>query len=262
MIKVLFAIALTLLTAPVASADVQTKTVTYTHGSVELEGFLAWDDSLKGKRPGILVVHEWWGLNDYARQRAQQLAAMGYVAFALDMYGKGKVTQHPDQAGTWMKHVQSNIQVWQARALAGLNVLSAQKFVDPERLAGIGYCFGGSTVIQLVYSGAPVRGVVSFHGLLPLPDAQQAPQTRARILIAHGNADSFVSEEHLRTFRSALDQANVDWQMIVYSGARHSFTNPGADSYGMDALRYNKQADERSWSHMKLFFDEIFAASR
>ena len=262
MFKLSVAMVLTVLTAPVAIAEVRTKTVVYKHADLQLEGHLTWDNSLTGRRPGVLVVHEWWGLNDYARRRAKQLAAMGYVAFALDMYGRGKVTKHPDEASKWMKQVQASIPVWQARALAGLNVLRAQKFVDPERLAAIGYCFGGSTVLQLAYSGAPLQGVVSFHGALPLPDQQQAARMHARVLIAHGNADSFISEDHIRTFRATMDTSHIDWQMIVYAGARHSFTNPGADAYGIDALRYNQQADERSWRHMKLFFDEIFATAR
>ncbi len=252
---------LVLLVPSLCLAEIQTKTIPYQHGDLQLEGFLAWDDALTGKRPSILVVHEWCGLNEYARDRARQLAALGYVAFAVDMYGKGQVTTHPDQAATWMKQVQADVKQWQSRALKGLAVLRSQDMVDPQRVAAIGYCFGGATVLQLAYSGADVKGVVSFHGALPLPAGSQARSAKAKILIAHGNADPFLNEEHVRKFRHALDAANLDWHMVVYAGARHSFTNPGADAHGIDALKYNRQADERSWKHMQLFFDEIFQGS-
>jgi len=197
-------------------------------------------------------------LNDYARNRAQQLAELGYVAFAVDMYGKEKVTTHPDQAGTWMKEVQANVSQWRARAIKGLAVLRSQAQVDMNNIAAIGYCFGGATVIQLAFSGEEISGVVSFHGALPLPTGKQARKVKGKMLIAHGNADPFLKEAHIQKFRNALDKANVDWYMVIYGGARHSFTNPGADAHGMDALQYNQDADRRSWKHMQLFFEEIF----
>ncbi len=246
----------------VVHAKVQTKAIEYTHGEIKLVGYLTWDDAIKGKRPGVLVVHEWWGLNDYAKKRAEQLASLGYVAFALDMYGMGKVTTHPDQASAWMKETTANVKHWQARAIEGLKILQAQELVDANRIAAIGYCFGGATVTQLAYSGVSIQGVVSFHGMLPLPDSKQVSGTKAKILLAHGNADPFLTEDHVRKFRTALDEAGLDWHMIVYAGARHSFTNPDADQFGMDALQYNKEADQRSWKHMQLFFDELFAQGR
>jgi len=246
------------LCAPTVSAKVQTKVIPYQDGDVQLEGVLAWDDAITGTRPGVLVVHEWWGLNDYARDRVRQLAELGYVAFAVDMYGKDKITDHPDQAGKWMTQVQANVSHWQARAIKGLAVLRSQDHVDRYNIAAIGYCFGGATVIELAYSGAEVKGVVSFHGALPLPTGKQATKVKAKMLIAHGNADPFLKEDHIRKFRTALDKANIDWHMVLYAGARHSFTNPGADAHGMDALKYDQHADERSWKHMQLFFDEIF----
>ncbi len=239
-------------------AKVQSKAVPYTYGETSFEGFLAWDDSVKGQRPGILVVHEWWGLNEYARSRAEQLAALGYVAFAVDMYGKGKVTTHPEKASEWAKQTTSNVDEWLGKAQAGLKVLQEDSKVDQARLAAIGYCFGGATVMQLVYGGAPVKGVVSFHGSLPLPRKSQLIHNSAKVLIAHGDADPFLTSDHIQQFKGALDKAGIDWQMTLYGGARHSFTNPSANQFGMKALQYHKQADHRSWMHMKQFFEELF----
>ncbi len=239
-------------------AGVQSKTVPYTIGQSSYEGFLAWDDSIEGKRPGILVVHEWWGLNEYARSRAKQLAALGYVAFAVDMYGKGKVTAHPEKAGEWAKMTTSNVDEWIGKALEGLKILQEDPKVDPDRLAAIGYCFGGATVMQLVYGGAPVKGVVSFHGSLPLPKKNQSIHNTVKVLIAHGDADPFLTSDHIRQFQAALDTAGIDWQMVLYSGAQHGFTNPSANQYGVKGVQYHQQADQRSWTHMKQFLKELF----
>jgi len=241
-----------------AEAKVQSQKIPYSFGETSFEGYLVWDDSVKGKRPGVLVVHEWWGLNDYARSRAEQLAELGYVALAVDMYGKGKVTTHPEKASEWAKLTTGNLDEWRGRAETGLKLLQANPNVDPARLAAIGYCFGGATVMQLVYGGAPVKGVVSFHGSLPLPSQTQAISQSAKVLIAHGASDPFLTEDHVGKFKTALNQAEIDWQMIVYSGAQHSFTNPSADQYGLNGATYHKQADQRSWTHMKQFFDELF----
>ncbi len=239
-------------------AAVQVKVVPYSHDRVKLEGFLAWDDSVKGKRPGVLVVHEWWGLNDYAKDRAKQLAALGYVAMAVDMYGKGKVTSHPDTASQWAKDTTKNVSQWQARARAGLRVLQADPRVDSQRLAAIGYCFGGATVMQMVYDGAPVKGVVSFHGSLPLPPEGFRGNISTKVLVAHGSADLFISAEHITKFMNALNTAQQDWQMMTYGGAEHSFTNPSAGQYNLKGIKYHSDADRRSWGHMQQFFDEIF----
>lgn len=244
--------------ASTAQAEVITKTISYQHDGVNLEGFLAYDDSVKGKRPALLVVHEWWGLNDYVRSRAEQLARMGYVAFALDMYGKGKVTRHPSQAGEWMKQIRSNVYQWQQRALAGLEVLKNDPRTDPDRIAAIGYCFGGATVQQLAYSGANIKGVVSFHGSLLLPMSDQIQKVKAKILICHGAADPFTKTAEIGQYISAMERAGLDYKMIIYAGAKHGFTNPGADKFGMDAVKYSKSADLRSWVDMKVFFAEIF----
>lgn len=244
--------------APSVQAEVQSRVVEYQDGGVKLTGHLYWDDAIDGKRPGVLVMHEWWGLNDYVKQRARMLAERGFVAFAADMYGDNKVTDHARDAGGWMKQITANIDGWQQRALLGLGQLKADALVDADRLAAIGYCFGGATVMQLAYAGADLDGVVSFHGSLPPASAEQAARIKARILVAHGDADSFVPAERIHQFKQALTDAGVDWEMDIYGGARHAFTNPGADSHGMENLRYDPVADRRSWSRMQDFFAEIF----
>jgi len=244
--------------ASTAQADVVTKTVTYSDGETQLQGFFAWDDSIKGKRPGVLVVHEWWGLNDYARTRARKLARLGYVAFALDMYGKGKVTEHPKEAGQWSSMIRKNQKAWQQRALAGLKVLTGHKLCDASKVAAIGYCFGGSTVLQLAYSGADLDAVVSFHGALPEPTPEQAKRIKSRILICHGAEDKFISDESIKALITALNTADVDFEFIAYANAVHSFTNPGADERNISGLKYNAKADRRSWRQMQLTFDDVF----
>lgn len=251
--------ALLALASSAAFAKVQSKIVEYSDGDIKLAGHLAWDDALKGKRPGILVVHEWWGLDEYARGRAEQLAAMGYVAFALDMYGKGKVTEHAQEAAQWSAQIRENVDKWQQRALLGLDILRRHELVDPQRTAAIGYCFGGATVIQLAYRGSGLSGVVSFHGSLPTPSGEPPAAIRPKILICHGADDAFIPAEQIQKFQEGLKAGHADWQMIYYANARHSFTNPAADGHGIDGLRYNQPADQRSWHHMKMFFDEIFA---
>jgi dienelactone hydrolase len=249
-----------LLTLPsLATAAVKTEVIEYGDGETPLRGYLLYDDSLESKRPGVIVIHEWWGLNDYARQRAEMLAELGYVAFALDMYGDDKVTKHANEAKAWMTQITENQDAWQRRAMAGLDVLKEQEQVDGEKVAAIGYCFGGATVMQLAYAGADLDGVVSFHGSLPPATDEQQKRIQAPILVAHGEADAFVPIERIEAFKAALDAAGADWQMVTYSGARHAFTNPGADEYGIENLQYDVKADKRSWTLMQTFFDEIFA---
>jgi dienelactone hydrolase len=239
-----------------ALAKVETKAIEYRHGDLLLEGHLAWDDAIQGRRPAVLVIHEWWGLNDYARRRAEMLAEMGYLAFALDMYGKGKTTQHPQEAGQWAAEIRKNVDEWRRRAEAGLKVLQEHQLADRGRTAAIGYCFGGSTVLQLAYGGAPLKGVVSFHGSLPAPPAGQ--EVRPKILVCHGAEDSFIPDEQIKSFQEGLRRARADWQMVYYGGARHSFTNPDAGKAGIDGLRYDKDADRRSWAHLGVFLRELF----
>ena len=253
------------LAALTASAAIVTRPVAYEQGGLKLIGYLAYDDSrtAQGKLPGVLVVHEWWGLNDYARSRAEQLAGLGYVAFALDMYGGGQSTTEAKQAGAWSGQFYGS-PLMAVRAQAGLDQLLATGLVDPARVAAIGYCFGGSTVQALAYSGAPLAGIVSFHGgLIPVP-ADAAAKTKAKILICNGGADGFVPAKDINAFTEAMNAGKFDYQFISYANAIHAFTSPMADQLaaknGMQGkIGYNAAADHRSWQHMRDFFAEIFA---
>jgi dienelactone hydrolase len=248
--------------AGAADAAVKSKVVTYAYDGVTLKGFLAWDDAVTGKRPGVLVVHEWWGLNDYARKRAEELAKLGYVAFACDMYGDGKSTEHPKEAGQFAGEVRKNLKTWQGRALAGLKVLQESDLVDGQNLAAIGYCFGGSTALQLAYMGAPLKAVATFHAALPVPTPEQAKAIKPRILICHGADDSFITKETIDSFKTALDTAKADYQFKSYEGAVHSFSVPGAEKAGVKGLAYNAAADEQSWAAMQSLFRDTMKVTK
>lgn len=245
--------------APKVQAAIVTQPVEYRQGDAVLEGYLAYDDAQPGKRPGVLVVHEWWGLNDYAKQRAQQLAGMGYVALAADMYGKGKVTQDPKQAAQWAGEVRGNQALLRARAQAGFDALLKQANVDPQRVAAIGFCFGGTTVLELAYSGAVLAGIVSFHGGITVPQAGEQGQIKAKILVLHGADDPTVKPDTITAFQAAMREGGVDWQMVYYGGAVHTFTNPAAGNDKSRGSAYDEKAAARSWKHMQDFFAEIFA---
>ena len=241
-----------------AQAAVQSKAVEYKDGDTPLTGHLYWDDAIDGARPGVLVIHEWWGLNDYAKKRAHMLAELGFVAFAADMYGDGHVTDKPDQARTWMQEVTADVEGWRERALLGLEQLKASGMVSGDNLAAIGYCFGGATVLQMAYANAPVKGVVTFHGSLPAAPEEAKGKIGPKVLVLHGHADAWVAPEVLANFRAKLEEAGANWEMNSYGGAKHGFTNPDAGKYGIPNLEYNKQADERSWTRMQEFFGEVF----
>jgi len=258
--QVILAAILVLLTAAAGHAKVVTQTVSYQQNSTTLKGFLAYDAALKGKRPGVLVVHEFWGLNDFAKQRAEKLAEMGYVAFAVDMYGEGKVTQDLEEARKWAGHVRST-PLMRERAQAGLAMLAKHKLVDKNRLAAIGFCFGGTTVLELAYSGAGLRGVVSFHGGLTAPKAEDLKKIKAKILVLHGAEDPHIKPEEIKAFQDAMRTAGADWQMVYYGGAVHSFANPEAGTDKSKGVAYDAKAAARSWKDMQLFFDEIFPRS-
>jgi dienelactone hydrolase len=249
---------LLLIPGPAASAKVVTRTVEYRHNDTVMQGYLAFDETLKGKRPGVLVVHEWWGLNEFAKQRAENLAESGYVALAVDMYGGGQTTQDPQEARRLASHVRST-PLMRERARAGLEALAKHELADPKRLAAIGFCFGGTTVLELAYSGAALRGVASFHGGLTAPGPEDQKNLQAAILVLHGADDPLIKPEEIAAFQAAMRQAGADWQMIYYGGAVHSFANPAAGSDKSTGSAYDATAAARSWKHMQLFLAEIFS---
>jgi len=250
-----------------ASAKIVTRPVAYEHAGVKLQGFLAYDDTktAAGKIPGVLVVPEWWGLNDYAKGRAQQLAQLGYVAFALDMYGAGFATEDPKKAGELAGQFYGK-PLMAERAQAGLDQLLKTGLVDPSRVAAIGYCFGGAVCQALAYTGAPLAGIVSFHGSLVPASAEAAAKTKARILICQGAMDPFLTKAQLDAFIKSMNDGKFDYQYISYAGAVHAFTNRDADRIrvekGLNGIGYNEAADRRSWIHMRDFFNEIFAVGK
>lgn len=246
-----------LLVSGQALAALRTQVVEYKQGNTVLEGYLAYDDAIKGKRPGVLVVHEWNGLQSYAKRRTEQLAKLGYVAFAADIYGKGIRPKNAEESGKQATIYRQDRQLLRARANAGLQVLQKNPLTDVKRIAAIGYCFGGGTVLELARSGANIAGVVSFHGGLDTPNPADAKNIKAKVLVLHGADDPFVPEEQLKNFENEMRQANVDWQLISYGRTLHSFTNPDAKGE-IKGVEYNPVADQRSWQAMRQFFDEIF----
>src|ERR1700719_4457019 len=241
-------------------AKLVTKTVSYEQNGTKLEGYLAYDDSMtdKGKVPGILVFPEWWGLNDYVKGRADQLANLGYVAFAADMYRGGQTTTEPAKA----KELSSQFYgkpLMDERAQAALDQLLKTGLVDENKVAAIGFCFGGSASLALAYSGAPLAGVVTFHGgLFPAP---AGTAQKAKFLILHGALDPLVNKEAVDKFLQSMNDDKLDYQFIAYSGAVHAFSNPNSDkahAAGLEGVGYNAEAAARSWNQMKIFFGEIF----
>lgn len=236
--------------------------VDYQSDTLNMKGYLVYDGNQEGKRPGILVVHEWWGHNDYARKRAKMLAEMGYTALAVDMYGDGKTADHPEQAGAFMNAVLSNIESAQARFESALVLLKSQESVDSSKIAAIGYCFGGGVVLHMARFGLDLDGVVSFHGGLSTKMPAEQGKVLASVLVCHGADDPFVKPEHIDGFKQEMDAAGVDYTFEAYEGAKHSFTNPEADTNGERfglPLAYNEEADKKSWQSMQDFFNKIFA---
>jgi dienelactone hydrolase len=244
--------------ARTADAAVQTKLVEYKQGDTVLEGYLAWDDAAKHPSPGVLVVHDWMGMGDYAQLRARKIAELGYVAFAADIYGKGVRPKNRQEAAAQAGMYKGDRQLLRARALAGLDVLRGNPLCDPKRLAAIGYCFGGTTVLEIARSGADITGVVSFHGGLDNPSPRDAKNIQCKVLVLHGGDDPAVPRKDLLAFQDEMREAGVDWQLVVYGGAVHSFTNPGAGNDKSKGNAYDARADRRSWESMKDFFGEIF----
>lgn len=254
---IVFALLLPMLSA----AEIVTWDLRYEHDGAVLSGLIAWDNSAAGKRPGVLVVHEWWGHNDYARDRAKQLAELGYVALALDMYGDGKIADHPKDAGAFAKSVMSNMELMRGRFQAAHAQLRQHPLVDADATAAIGYCFGGAVVLHMARLGSDLKGVVSFHGSLGTQHPAQAGKVSPRILVCHGDADTFISDEQIAAFKKEMAEAKADMTFKTYADARHSFTNPDATANGERLgipIAYQEAADKQSWADMRAFFTQIF----
>lgn len=235
--------------------------VQYSSDSTNMNGYFALDQSSDAKRPGILVIHEWWGHNEHSRKQAEKLAELGYVAFALDMYGDGKNTEHPDDAGKFMTAVVSNMDVAKARFESALEQLKNHPNVDPEKIGVIGFCFGGTMALSMANAGYDIDGVVAFHAGLGLPIMPGDGVVKAKILVANGADDPWVSEQQVDDLKAAMDGAGASYKYIAYEGATHAFTNEGADALGKQfglPLAYNAAADSASWEEMKTLFSEVF----
>jgi len=246
------------LSAAVSRAAIHTESVDYKQGDATLEGFVAYDDAIQGPRPGVLIVHQWMGLTDYEKKRAETLAHLGYVAFCADIYGKGIRPASTQEAGALAGKYKGARQLLRERVAAALAVLRQQALVDQKRVAAIGYCFGGTTVIELARSGADVAGVVSFHGGLDSPAPADGKNIKCKVLVCHGADDPFESAQDMASFESEMRTNGVDWQLIKYGGAVHSFTQPSAGNDNSKGAAYNERADKRSWEAMNQFFSEIF----
>jgi dienelactone hydrolase len=253
---------LILLGAAMARADVHTEVVEYKHGDTVLEGYLAYDDAVPGKRPGVVIVHEWFGHGPYVRERAEQLAKLGYTAFALDMYGKGVKAKDAQDAARLAGIYKSNRPLMRARAGAALDVLKKEPHTDVSRIAAMGYCFGGTTVLEMARAGFDLVGVVSFHGDLATADPADAKNIKGKVLALHGADDPFVPEKVVLAFEEEMRKAGVDWELVKYGGAVHSFTNRAAGDDNSKGAAYNAHADARSFQAMKDFFGEVFGAKK
>ncbi len=248
-----------------AFAEIKVERVEYTHGDVKLEGVLAYDDAMKAdeKRPGVLVCHEWWGNNEYSESRAKQLAQLGYVAFALDLYGKGKSTTDPKQASEWMGALTADPKNLRERAAAGLAVLADNPRTDATNLAVIGYCMGGTVALELARSGAKhtehLKAVVPFHAsTLKAANPADNNNIKGTVLVCHGQDDTFVKPEQITGFHDQMTIAGIDYEFISFAHSVHAFTNPNADKAGVPGVRYNEKADKRSWAAMRNLLHEVF----
>lgn len=239
-----------------ATAEIKAEKVTYKEGDTTLEGVIAYDDAIQGKRPGVLVVHEWYGVNEHAINSAKKLAQLGYVGFALDMYGADKRTTDPQQAGKWSSEFKSNPELAQRRFKAALDVLKQHPMVVAEHIASIGFCFGGTISLEMARAGLDLDGVVSFHGGLKsvLPADQR--NLKAKVLVLHGAEDPYVTQEEVAGFVQEMRDAKADWQLVQYAHAVHSFTNPAAN---MEGAKYNEPAARHSWEAMATFLGELFS---
>lgn len=240
--------------------DIKGEEVNYTVDTTRLKGYMAYNESKTGKRPGVLIIHEWWGHSDYVRERADMLAGLGYTAMALDMYGEGKQAHHPDDAGKFAKEVMSNIDMAQKRFDAALELLKEQPTVDPDKIAVIGYCFGGSVALTMANMGANIEVVAAFHSGVQLP-VMPNKKLKAAVLVCNGADDPFIDQGSVTTFKSGLDSLNADYQYVAYPGVVHSFTSKYADSLGKKfnlPLAYNAEADRKSWQSLQNLLNRVF----
>lgn len=260
------AVALSAFAITAARAELQTQEIDYQVGDQTFRGYLAYDDAVAGKRPGILVVHEFWGHNAHARTRAEMLAKIGYTAFALDMYGKGKVADHPDTARAFATALKDDPESIRARFDAAKGLLQQQSTVDAQQIAAIGFCMGGTIVLDMVRQGADLDGVVSYHGGLATKTPAEPGKTKAQVMVFTGGADPLIPVEQVQAFVGEMQSAAVEYTLKAYPGVKHAFTNPAADTaretFAMAAVGYDKAADEDSWRLTQLFLKDIFAADR
>ncbi|HEY9899102.1 MAG TPA: dienelactone hydrolase family protein [Pantanalinema sp.] len=240
-----------------SEAKLVREAVPYREGDQAFEGLLVYDDAVKGKRPAVMVVHEWWGLNDYPKHRAEELAKQGYVAFAADMYGKGVVATTPEEASKLAGALRSDRARMRARARMAWDVLARRPEVDPARMAAMGYCFGGGVALELARSGADMAGVVSFHGSLDTPQPE-ASRIKGKVLVLHGAEDKAVTMQDVLAFQDEMRRGRVNYQINLYGGAVHAFSNPAAGNDPAKGVAYDAQADKRSWAELLLFLREIF----
>ncbi|PWB32879.1 dienelactone hydrolase [Pseudomonas sp. SDI] len=258
--------ALLIAAAGLAQAEVQTREIAYEVKGERMVGYYAYDDAISGKRPGVVVVHEFWGLNDYAKRRARDLAALGYAALAIDMYGDGKTTEHPQDAMAFMNAVLKDPKASKRRFDKGLKLLTLQPQTDETRLAAIGYCFGGKVVLDAARRGKQLAGVVSFHGALVTDTPATPGSVKARVLVEHGASDSMVTPAQVQAFKQEMDTAGASYEFVSIQGAKHGFSNPDADrlshgEHGGPDIGYSKAADERSWADMQAFLKKVFGQS-
>jgi len=245
-----------------ANAKVVTKEVDYKEGGTTMKGMVAYDDSIKGMRPGVLLVHEWWGHNKHARDKAKKLAGEGYVAFAVDMYGDRKTADHPDTAGKFAGAVAGNMPLAKARFEAAIKALKGQDFVEKDKLAAMGYCFGGGIVLNMARQGVDLKGVASFHGSIGTENPAKKGDIKAAVRVFNGADDKFVKAEQITALKKEMKNAGVDFEFVNYPGAVHSFTNPAADENGKKfnlPLKYNAKADNDSWQKNLEFLKKIFS---
>jgi len=242
-------------------AGINGKHVAYKTDSLTMKGYLAFDDATKDKRPGIIVVHEWWGNNEYSRKRAEMLAELGYVALAVDMYGDGKQADNPGDAAKMAGEVMINPTMLTARFTAALDFLKNDEHVDPVRIGAIGYCFGGGVVLAMARAGVDLKATVCFHGSVATQTPVKRGDVKGKILVCNGAADKFVPETDIKKFKSEMKSAGVDFKFVDYPGATHAFTNPAATDLGIKfnmPIAYNEKADKRSWAEMQKLFNKVF----